>query len=169
MVANGATVLISMFGSMVGSAVWVRAGRVDVAVTESVSGCGKSVPVGVQGLGWKGVGVGEAFSAEVTNTNGSAGCADAGAGASVPHPTSKTLARSITCKSFFICYGAGGIGVFEGVNVGDAVAVNVEVAVGGTGVRLGVNVADGVAVGKSGTMVTPGTGVSVGTLGTHSN
>ena len=172
MVASGATVLISMFGSMVGSAVWLKAGGVDVTVIESASGCGRSVPVGVQGIGWKGVGVGDAFGAEVTRTNGSAG--DAGTGASVPHPTSKILARSNTCKSFFICYSAAGvIGVFEGVKVGVAVGVDVEVAVGGMLVAVGTSVADGVtvgvAVGKLGRLVTPGTGVRVGTLGTQSN
>jgi hypothetical protein len=43
-----------------------------------------SVPVGVQGIGWKGVAVGEAFGAAVTNTKGKAG--GAGAGAKAPHP-----------------------------------------------------------------------------------
>ena len=47
-----------------------------------------------------------------------------------------------------------------------AVFDGVRVAGGGTFVKEAV--ADGVAVGKLGTMVTPGTGVSVGTLGTQS-
>jgi hypothetical protein len=59
--------------------------------------------------------------------------------------------------------------VFEGVNVADAVGMNVDVAVGGTVVAVGINVLDGVAVGKSGIIVTPGTGVRVGTFGTQSN
>jgi hypothetical protein len=64
-----------MFGSMVGSSVCVGTGRVAVALAGSTVGDGKNVPVGVQGIGWKGVGVGEAFGAAVTRTNERAGCA----------------------------------------------------------------------------------------------
>lgn len=45
--------------------------------------------VGVQGIGWKGVGVGEAFGADVTMTKGEA-CCDAGA--MLPHPASSKAA-----------------------------------------------------------------------------
>lgn len=60
-----------------------------------------------------------------------------------------------------VAVGAGdevGTMVCVAVAVGHAVSVNV----GGTGVN------DGVDVGKFGMIVTPGTGVLVGTLGTHS-
>ena len=56
------------------------AGRVDVGVTEfagSVEGSASWVvmdePVSVEGIGWKGVGVGEAFGATVTRTKGRVG------------------------------------------------------------------------------------------------
>lgn len=71
------------------------------------------------------------------------------------------------CRIFFIRYcGAGLGGVFDGVNVGAVVGGDVNVAVGGTLVSVGIGVY--VAVGKSGMIVMPGTGVRVGTLGTHS-
>ena len=82
------------------------------------------------------------FGAAVTKTNGSEDCT--GAGARLPHPTSKILARSITKKSLLIDQGYCDTGVLEAVCVGTA-------------------------VGKSGMLVTPGTGVRVGTLGTQSN
>jgi hypothetical protein len=55
-----------MFGSMVGSDVGVAAGGVAVAVAGLNVGVGRNVPVGVQGTGWKGVGVADAFGAAVT-------------------------------------------------------------------------------------------------------
>ena len=58
-------------------------------------------------------------------------------------------------------------GVFEEVNVGAIVGAVVNVALGGTVVSVGLRVF--VAVGKSGTMVTPGTGVRVATFGTQSS
>jgi len=61
-----------MFGSMVGIGVSVGAGRVAVGVGVSRTGVGWYVPVGVQGTGWKGVGVGEAFGGTVKRTNGKA-------------------------------------------------------------------------------------------------
>src|SRR6266496_5006884 len=98
MVDNGATVLINMFGSIVGCWVGVAGAMVTVSAAESIVGCGAGEPVGVQGIGWKGVGVSVAFGAEVTKTNGRV----VWAGARVPHPTSNILARSITWKSLFI-------------------------------------------------------------------
>jgi len=89
-----------MFTSNVGIAVWVAAGRVGDSITKSVIGWERGEPVGVQEIGWKGVGVAVAFGADVTKTNGRPGCA--WAEASVPHPASKTLMRSITGKSFLI-------------------------------------------------------------------
>jgi hypothetical protein len=60
------------------------------------------VPVGVQGIGWKGVGVGEAFGAAVTRTNGSAACPLDGAGARAPHPARSNPARTMMWKDFLI-------------------------------------------------------------------
>jgi hypothetical protein len=51
------------------------------------------------------------------------------------------------------------------VNVGAMVGLGVNVALGGIVVSVGMIVF--VADGKSGMIVTPGTGVRVGTLGTH--
>lgn len=62
----------------------------------SIVDVGRSVPVGVQGMGWKGVGVGEAFGATVTRENGT----DCGVGAAVPHPASRTATRMIQRVSF---------------------------------------------------------------------
>ena len=59
---------------------------------------GGSVPVGVQGMGWKGVGVGEAFGATVTSAKGRAGCA----GAAVPHPASRMVAMMIQRMDFMV-------------------------------------------------------------------
>src|SRR5512145_2720784 len=70
MVENGTTVLTSRLGSIVGTGVSVGAGRVSVGVAGSRTGCDWAL-LGVQGIGWKGVGVGEAFGAAVTRTNGS--------------------------------------------------------------------------------------------------
>lgn len=61
----------------------------------------------------------------------------------------------------------GGTVVGMRVTVGDAVTRNVEVAVGGTVVALGNSVF--VDVGVLGKIVTPGTGVRVGTFGTQSS
>ena len=68
MVENGTTVLMRTFGSIVGAGVSVGGGTVTVGV--DVSTVGWRVPVGVQGIGWKGVGVGEAFGAAVTSAKG---------------------------------------------------------------------------------------------------
>ena len=132
-------------------------------------------PVGVQGIGWKGVGVGEAFGAAVTRTNGRAEAA----GAAVPHPASRNPARKMTWINFLIryCEGGGLGGVFVDVGIEVAVGSGVEVAVGmevgvavavGNSVAVGISVGVEVAVGKFGTTVTPGTGVRVGMFGTQS-
>ena len=153
----------------------MAAGRVAVGVAGSMVGSdcivpdGESVPIGVQGIGWKGVAVGDAFGAAVTNTNGKAGCTLADTGARVPHPASSP-ARRITWKKFFMCYWEGVIGVFVLVGIGEGVTV--KVSVGGS-VELGVTVvATGsevfVDVGKSGMEVVPGMGVRVGRFGTQS-
>lgn len=135
MVDNGATVLMSMFGSMIGSSVGVPAAAVAVSVAGSMVGVGGIVPVGVQGIGWKGVIVAVAFGAAVTRTKGSDDCT--GAGAKLPHPASNSPARKSICSIFFIRQGDGLGGVFDGVNVGATVAVNVGV---GTVVSVGVDV-----------------------------
>lgn len=44
-----------------------------MGIVVSPVGWASRVPVGVQGIGWKGVGVGEAFGAAVTRVNGKAG------------------------------------------------------------------------------------------------
>ena len=59
------------------------------------------MPVGVQGMGWKGVAVGEAFGALVTSSKGRAGCADALS----PHPASKSAAMIVICQMDFIGMG----------------------------------------------------------------
>lgn len=65
-------------------------------------------------------------------------------------------------------YSAAGLGgVLEAVKVGAVVGLDVNVALAGMLVSVGMNVCVAVAVGKSGMFVTPGTGVRVGTLGTH--
>ena len=98
MVENGTRVLARIFGSIVGAGVSVGGGTVADGV--AVSTTGPIVPVGVQGIGWKAVGVGEAFGAAVTNLNGKAGCV--GVGARAPHPASRYPARSIIQINFFI-------------------------------------------------------------------
>lgn len=122
------------------------------------------MPVGVHGTGWKGVIVGDALGAAVTNTKGRDDCA--GAGARVPHPASRNAASKMICRVFFMRYSKGVGGVLDAVNVGATVGADVKVALGGIDVSVGWSVY--VAVGKSGTIVTPGTGVRVGTFGTHS-
>jgi hypothetical protein len=160
-----ATVFCSMFGSMVGRSVGVPGSGVALRAAGSIVGVGGSVPVGVQGTGWKGVIVGDAFGAAVTNTNGRDDWA--GAGARVPQPARRIPASKMTCSVFFMRYSAAGLGgVLEAVKVGAMVGEDVNVALGGMLVSVGLSVF--VDVGKSGTMVTPGTGVRVGTLGTHS-
>lgn len=67
---------------MVGVVVWEN---------ESAIGGKRGEPVGVQGMGWKGVGVGEAFGADVTIAKGKT--CDCSAGALLPHPASKRAAR----------------------------------------------------------------------------
>jgi hypothetical protein len=85
-----------MFGSMVGIPVWVGTG---VSVAGLGVSDGKNVPVGVQGNGWKGVRVGDAFGAAVTKTKGR-GCACA----VVPHPVSRMPARRRIWRRFIIYY-----------------------------------------------------------------
>src|SRR5215212_8099875 len=150
-VEKGTTVLIRMFGSIVGTGVSVGTGRVTVGL--SVSTTGGNVPVGVQPSGWKGVGVGEALGAAVTKINGRAGCV--GAGASAPHPARSSPARKMRWIIFLIRYcDGGGVG-------GVPVAVGRSVAAGGSvAVSLGVTITvagSAVSVGKLGTTVTPGT------------
>ncbi len=138
-------------------------------------GWGWNVPVGVQGTGWKGVGVGEALGAAVTRTKGRAGAA----GAAVPHPARSNPARKVRWINFLILYcdEGGLVGVFAAVGIEVEVAVGneVEVAVGmevavavGSSVAVGISVGVEVAVGKFGITVTPGTGVRVGMFGTQS-
>jgi len=95
MVGRGATVLTRKFGSGVGVSVWMieRADEEDDWEDESITGAGRGEPVGVQGIGRKGVGVGDAFGADVTIAKGKAcdGCADA----LLPHPASNRAARMI--------------------------------------------------------------------------
>jgi hypothetical protein len=86
-----------MFGSMVGSSVAVAG--MGVAVAGPSVGVGKNVPVGVQGIGWKGVGVADAFGAAVTYTNGS-GCA--WAAIILLHPVRMKLANKTIRASFLI-------------------------------------------------------------------
>lgn len=120
------------------------------------------------------MGVGEAFGAAVTKTNGNADCSLVRADAKVPHPARRIPARRVRWKKFLIryCNGDGVFGVFveAGMDVCVAVAGGGFVFVGG-GVLLGGTVlVDGteVSVGKSGRLVTPGTGVRVGMFGTQS-
>ena len=135
-------------------------------------------------MGWKGVGVGDALGAAVTNTNGNADCA----GATVPHPASIELARRIPMQVFLMSYGNGvidgvcvmdAVGVIvavyavvgEAVGVGEEVEIKVEVAVDGivnVGTVVFVRVCVAVEVGKFGMIVTPGMGVRVGMFGTQS-
>lgn len=170
-VASGAIVFIRMFGSTVGSGVWVGTGGVGVSLTGSGTGVGRKTPVGVQGTGWKGVGVGDAFGTAVTNTNGRAGCAWAGIRG--PQPARIILARIVIRTRFLIYSDAGVTGVFDGVKVGGTVGTEVKVDVGGTKVKVGMAVGTSVSVkttvGKVGIIVTPGAGVRVGTLGTQSS
>jgi hypothetical protein len=104
-VENGTSVLIRMFGSMVGMGVSVGGGTVGVGVEGSMVGDASSVGVGLSGIGWKGVGVGEAFGAAVTSVNGRSGCWFAAAEANVPHPVRRYPARSRMCRHLFIYYG----------------------------------------------------------------
>jgi hypothetical protein len=83
-----------MFGSMVGMGVSVGGGTVGVAVEGSIVGEETRVAVGLKGSGWKGVGVGEAFGAAVTSTNGRSACWLAAADAKLPHPESRSPASS---------------------------------------------------------------------------
>lgn len=66
--------MMRKFGSMVGISVCAMAGAGGVALAvwddESVISGERGEPTGVQGMGWKGVGVGDAFGAEVTITKG---------------------------------------------------------------------------------------------------
>jgi hypothetical protein len=94
MVGRGATVLMRKFGSAVGGRVAVAGSEVAVGKAGSSVGVGGSVPVGVQGMGWKGVGVGVAFGATVTSANGWE------AGTLVPHPDRRSAARMIQRRGF---------------------------------------------------------------------
>jgi hypothetical protein len=123
-------------------------------------------------MGWKGVGVWEAFGAVVTNAKGKAGWALTGTGARFAHPASSSPARRIAWKRLFMCYGKGVKGVFVIVGIGGAIMVSVDVAGGGC-VEVGSSVVGMgsdvfVDVGKSGTAVVPGMGVRVGKFGTQS-
>jgi hypothetical protein len=100
-VENGTRVLTRMFGSMVGTGVSVGGGTVTVGV--AVSTGIPTVAVGVHGIGWNGVGVGEAFGAAVTSAKGRVGCGLVDADAKVPHPASRTPARSTRWTHLFIC------------------------------------------------------------------
>jgi len=95
MVGRGATVLTRKFGSGVGVSVWAMesADELDDWEDESITGAERGEPVGVQGIGWKGVGVGDAFGADVTIANGKA--CDCCAGALLPHPASNKATRMI--------------------------------------------------------------------------
>ena len=50
-------------------------------------------------MGWKGVGVGEAFGATVTNANAGLCCPD---GDAVPHPASRNAAMIVICQNDFM-------------------------------------------------------------------
>ena len=119
------------------------------------------VPVGVQGIGWNGVGVGEAFGAAVTRVKGRAGWTLEGASARGLHPARRQTARSRTEKSRLMTYGLGVSGV-SCITVGGGNSVSV----GGAVVTVGRGTC--VSVGKVGMIVTPGTGVRVGMFGTQS-
>ena len=149
----------------------MRAGT-GVSVARPAIGKGLKLPVGVQGTGWKGVGVAVAFGAAVTKTKGRGGCA--WADVILPQPESRMLTSNMIRIKFLIYSGAGLTGVggtSDGVNVGGTlVAVGgTSVAVGGTSVAVGTIISVGVKVGKSGMTVTPGLGVRVGTFGTQSS
>jgi hypothetical protein len=102
MVENGTRVLMRTFGSMVETGVSVGGGTVGVAVEGSIVGEAAMVAVGVKGIGWNGVGVGEAFGAAVTSTNGSAAGWFGAAEAKVPQPERSIPARSRIWKHLFI-------------------------------------------------------------------
>lgn len=70
-VERGASVLISMFASTVGTSVCVGAMEVEVRLAGSNVGEGAGEPVCVQGIGRKGVGVAVELGAAVTRMNGS--------------------------------------------------------------------------------------------------
>ena len=95
MVGRGATVLTRKFGSGVGVSVWTieRADEDDDWEDESITGAERGEPVGVQGMGWKGVRVGDAFGADVTIANGNV--CDCCVGALLTHPASNRAARMI--------------------------------------------------------------------------
>jgi len=61
-----------------------------------------------------------------------------------------------------------GAGVKDAVDEGEAVEMNVDVAPGICVAVAGMGVDEGVEEGKTSVMVTPGMGVRVGMLGTHS-
>ena len=120
-----------------------------------------TVPVGVQRIGWKGVGVGEAFGAAVTRVKGRGGWTLEGASARGLHPARRQTARSRMVKSRFMPYGLGVTGV-SCITVDGGSSVSV----GGAVVTVGRGVC--VSVAKVGMIVTPGIGVRVGIFGTQS-
>ena len=74
-VENGTRVLIEDVRVDGGDVVFLLAGaRSAWGSRGQSSGEDSSVAVGLKGMGWKGVGVGEAFGAAVTNMNGKAAC-----------------------------------------------------------------------------------------------
>jgi len=111
MVGSGATVLMRKFGSIVGTSVCAAAGAKGVAVGDddpssplkTVTGGERGELVGVQRMGWKGVGVGDGFGAEVTIAKGS----DGGAGALLPHPASKRAVMIDIRQMGFIVWESG--------------------------------------------------------------
>lgn len=112
----------------------------------------------------------EAFGAAVTQANGGTG--SVGTGARTPHPARSNPARNLRWINFLIRYCDGGWGlggVFVAVGIGVEVAVGGSVAVLIAVMVMGVGtVGIDVSVGKSGMIVTPGTGVRVEILGTQS-
>lgn len=97
MVGRGATVLMMKFGAGVGASVCIGPGGMDAGEDESTTSGERGEPVGVQGMGWKGVGVGEEFGADVTIAKGS----EEEAGAILPHPASKSAVKMILrCANF---------------------------------------------------------------------
>jgi hypothetical protein len=88
---------------MVGTGVSVGGGTVGVGVEGSTVGEDSSVAVGERGMGWKGVGVGEAFGAAVTSAKGRAAGWFA-ADTKVPQPVRRYPARIRICRHLFIRY-----------------------------------------------------------------
>jgi hypothetical protein len=81
----------------------VGGGTVAVGVKGSTVGEGGRVAVALGCIGWKGVGVGEAFGAAVTRTKGRSGCRLAAAEAKLPHPESSIPIRTRIWMHLFMC------------------------------------------------------------------